>query len=64
MLHKYIYEGPVFKFDFLVVRNFKTETMAPTIAKARSNFKHQVKKLLGLMPNARVELPGRITIDQ
>ena len=59
-MDKYIYEGPIMKFDVCVKNVWKGETMAPTEAKARSNLTYQAKKLCGLVGKTRVSLPGKL----
>jgi len=56
---RYSYNGPVAKFG-KTVESWKGETMAPSIAKARSNLIFQYKKAAGLAPNTAISLPGKI----
>ena len=42
-LHKYIYDGPVYRFKTLVAEHWKGETMAPSESKARNNLIYQYK---------------------
>ena len=58
--HKYVYDGPVMVFDKLVANHWKSETMAPSEQKAKSNLLYQVKQKLNLLPSSRVSLPGKI----
>ena len=59
-LHKYIYDGPVYRFKTLVAEHWKGETMAPSESKARSNLSYQAKKQLNLIAGTDVKLPGKI----
>ena len=56
----YEYNGPVMSFDICVANNWKAYTRAVSEAKARSNFSYQYKKQNGLVPNAKIGLPGMI----
>ena len=58
--HKYIYDGPVFRFNTLLVDRWKGETMAPSEKKARSNLAYQFKKHNNQIASAKVSLPGKI----
>ena len=42
-LHKYVYDGPVYRFKTLVAEHWKGETMAPSESKARNNLIYQYK---------------------
>ena len=53
--------GPVILFDHCVQYRWKANTIAPSEAKARSNLAYRYKKENGLMPNANITLPGRLT---
>lgn len=61
-MNRYEYSGAVLYFDRVVASNWKTETAAPSEAKARSNMIFQYKKLAGLAPYAKITLPGKIRL--
>lgn len=61
-LHKYIYDGPVLKFDTCVTNHWKGETMAPSEQKARSNLTYQFKRQNNLVPGTKITLPGKFTV--
>lgn len=60
MLSTFVYAGPVMEFDRLVTCNWRGETMAPSISKARSNLTYQYKKQNNRLPGCKVTLPGAI----
>lgn len=62
MNHCYIYEGPVTAFGKCVAFKWKGRTYAPTENKARCNLSYQFKIQNNLVPNTRIELPGRILV--
>lgn len=59
-MQEYVYDGPVMKFDICIQHNWKAKTIAPTEAKARSNLAYRFKKENGMLPNAKITLPGKI----
>lgn len=61
MYEKYSYCGPVMKFENCVATNWKAETYATSVKKARSNFVFQFKRDNGLTVNTKVTCPGKIT---
>jgi len=61
-VNKYIYNGPVMKFDICVADNWEASTYAANEKKARSNLAYQYKKKNNLMPSAKIILPGEITM--
>ena len=61
-MDKYRYEGPVVVFGTCVANNWKAETVAPSMEKARNNLAYQFKKQCKRIATAKVELPGKITI--
>ena len=58
--HKYVYDGPVMKFNTCVADHWRGETMAPSESKARSNLTYQFKTKNNLIPGSKVTLPGKI----
>lgn len=59
-MNVYTYSGPVMMFETCVADNWKGETTAVTERKARSNLTYQYKSQNGLLPSARITLPGKI----
>lgn len=56
----YSYAGPVTMFDRCVAHRWQGETYAPSAQKAKSNLIYQYKKQNGLVPAAKVSLPGKL----
>lgn len=63
-MNQYKYEGPVMNFDICAASNWQASTYAVSENKARSNFAYQYKKLNNLAANAKITLPGKISIIQ
>lgn len=61
-MNKYIYKGPVKKFDTVVETNWTGTTYAISEIKARSNLAYQYKKNNNLTARIRVSLPGKIEL--
>lgn len=61
-MHEYFYSGPVKEFDKVIVNHWDATTYAVSEKKARSNFTFQFKKEYGRSVNARISLPGKITM--
>lgn len=61
-MNRYSYCGPVKEFDSLIMNKFEAETVASSEKKARSNFAYQFKKKYNRSANAKISLPGKITI--
>lgn len=59
-MHKYEYEGPVMVFGICVMNNWKSETMAVSESKARSNLAYQWKKQNNRVAGSNITLPGKI----
>lgn len=59
---KYTYVGPVEEFGRCIAHNWTSTTYAPSESKARSNFIFQFKKLMGKIPNTKIDLPGKVTL--
>lgn len=57
---KYLYDGPVLIFDKIATNHWRSETMAISENKARSNLAYTFKKQNGLVPKTRVSLPGTL----
>lgn len=58
--HRCYYDGPITEFGKVVTENFKAETIAVSAKAARRNILMQAKQYLGLLPSAKIELPGEI----
>lgn len=61
-MNRYVYEGPVEEFGRCITHHWAAATYAPSENKARSNFAHQYKQQFNLVSNARITLPGKITM--
>ena len=59
-MSKYMYEGPVMEFETLLTNNWKSETIAATEKKARSNFTFQFKTRNNRSASSKIQLPGKI----
>ena len=55
----YRYNGPVMLYNMLVTDHWRGETYASSDEKARSNLTYQYKKQYGLLPTAKITLPGQ-----
>lgn len=58
----YSYRGPVMVFDKCVEHYWTGETTAASEKKARSNLAYQYKKEMGLIPQTKVSIPGKLKI--
>lgn len=56
------YNGPVMAFENVIDRNFKAKTQATSEAKAKANLAFRYKKSHGLMPGAKITLPGKLSL--
>lgn len=63
-LKTYRYSGPVLVYDKIVDNSWTAETTATSVRKASNNLKYRWKKLWGLEPRVRVELPGKFTVEE
>lgn len=59
----YSYNGPVLFFGRLVENNWHGRTYANTKARAKSNLMFQYKQKTGRLPNAKIELPGKLVVE-
>lgn len=57
---KYIYDGPVLRFDKIATDHWRGETMAPSENKARSNLAYHFKQQYGLESRTKITLPGTL----
>lgn len=58
----YSYRGPVMVFDKCVEYYWTGETTASSEKKARSNLAYQYKKEMGLIPQTKVSITGKLKI--
>ena len=56
----YSYRGPVMVFDKCVEHYWTGETTASSEKKARSNLAYQYKKEMGLIPQTKVSITGKL----
>lgn len=56
MKHRYVYDGPVFKFNTVVANNWHGSTWAVSDKQAASNLAYQFKKQSGLTANTKIAL--------
>lgn len=61
-MNKYSYNGPVMEFDRCIADRWKGETVAVSEKKAKSNLIFRYKQENGKTANARISLPGKLTI--
>lgn len=64
MKRPYHYSGPVMRFDQCIQTNWEGYTLADSEKKARSNLVYNYKRVNGLLPSAKITLPGPIRIVQ
>lgn len=62
MAEKYIYNGPVMKFDTCIQNRWSAETYATSVAKARSNLAYRYKKENGFAQTCKITLPGELKL--
>lgn len=62
-MNRYQYSGPVMSFEMCIKKNWTASTYAVSEKKARSNFIFRFKQEHGLLPNAKIVLPGKISIE-
>lgn len=60
--HRYLYDGPVRMFEQCVSERWVGETLAVSERKAKCNLLYRWKKEHGYTADAKITLPGRITI--
>lgn len=61
-MNKYSYNGPVMEFDRCIADRWKGETVAVSEKKAKSNLIFRYKQENGKAANARISLPGKLTV--
>ncbi len=62
MAEKYIYNGPVMKFNTCIQSRWSAETYAVSPTKARSNLVYRYKKENGFANTAKITLPGELKL--
>lgn len=62
MAEKYIYNGPVIKFNTCIQSRWSAETYAVSPTKARSNLVYRYKKENGFANTAKITLPGELKL--
>ena len=60
--HCYSYTGPVYIFDRMVAPDWPCHTYAVSEGRAKANIEYQIKSKLGLVPNSRIRLPGKVVL--
>lgn len=63
-MNLYSYSGPVMEFETCVTNNWKGSTYAVSEKKARNNLAYQYKKHNSKTPNAKILLPGKLTLEK
>lgn len=61
-MNEYSYNGPVMEFERCICDHWKANTLAVSEKKARSNLAYRYKKENGKTANARITLPGKLTV--
>lgn len=64
MKKSYHYNGPVMSFDKCIQTKWEGYTLAESEKKARSNLAYHFKRANGLLPTAKITLPGHIRVVQ
>ena len=60
--HYYSYTGPVYIFDKMIAPDWPCQTYAVSEGRARANFEYRIKRDLGLLPHAKIQLPGKVVL--
>lgn len=61
-MHTYTYDGPVLEFERVITSKWTSRTRAVSERKALCNFMHQFKTQHNKIVNAKIILPGKITM--
>ena len=61
-MSKYLYDGPVMKFDICVATRWTAETSAKSPAEAKNHLSYRWKREHGLISQSKITLPGKITL--
>lgn len=64
MMHRYTYDGPVTEFGKCIDNHWKAATYAVSTSKAKSNLTYQFKMQYGKSRNTKIDLPGKIILDE
>ena len=61
----YRYVGPVMRFNVCIANQWKGETVATSLRKAKSNLAYQFKKQLGLTSSSgSINFPGSFHVEE
>ena len=63
-MNRYIYSGPVLRFNTCIDNNWKCETYAVSEKKARSNLAYRYKQQAGLVARTDIKLPGKLIMEE
>lgn len=59
-MQRYDYEGPVMAFHQCLNPKWKASTVAVTETKAKANLAYQYKRRMGLSPQSKITLSGKV----
>lgn len=62
-MNLYSYDGPVLEFGRVIANRWEAQTRASSEKKARSNLAYQFKQDYGRVPQSKITLPGKITLE-
>ena len=60
-MKKFVFKGSIMCFQNILEQNVVLETQAISLSKAVNNLKYQAKQRLGMKPNSKLTLFGKIT---
>ena len=60
--HCYSDTGPVYIFDKMIAPDWPSQTFAVSEGRARANIEYQIKHDLGLLPQSKIRLLGRVVL--
>jgi len=65
-MEKYVYEGPVMRFDVCIQARWAGSTYASSLSQAANNLAFRYKKENGFSPNTKITIPrsGLKRIDE
>ena len=61
-MNRYLYDGPVLAFETCIEHKWSASTYAVSEKQARNNLTYRYKKEHGRTADARISLPGKITL--
>ena len=61
---KYEYSGQIIEFGKVIMENWTGSTYADSEKEARRNLSYQFKKKYNKLPNAKIELKGKLVIKE